>query len=46
MADRVSRAVRRPGEVKAYLELHIEQGGSLESEGTDIGIAEGFVGIR
>ena len=45
-ADRVSRAVRRPGEVKAYLELHIEQGGSLESEGTDIGIAEGFVGIR
>ena len=45
-ADRVSRAVRRPGEVKAYLELHIEQGGSLESEETDIGIVEGFVGIR
>ena len=45
-ADRIARAVRRPGEVKAYLELHIEQGGSLESEGTDIGIVEGFVGIR
>lgn len=45
-ADRISRAIRRPGEVKAYLELHIEQGGSLESEGTDIGIVEGFVGIR
>lgn len=45
-ADRISGAVRRPGEVKAYLELHIEQGGSLESEGTDIGIVEGFVGIR
>jgi len=45
-ADRISQAIRRPGEVKAYLELHIEQGGSLESEGTDIGIVEGFVGIR
>ena len=45
-ADRISRAIRRPGEVTAYLELHIEQGGSLESEGTDIGIAKGFVGIR
>ena len=45
-ADRISRAIRRSGEVTAYLELHIEQGGSLESEGTDIGIAEGFVGIR
>lgn len=44
--DRISEAVRRPGEVKAYLELHIEQGGSLEKEGTDIGIVEGFVGIR
>ena len=45
-AGRISRAIRRPGEVRAYLELHIEQGGSLESEGTDIGIVEGFVGIR
>jgi len=45
-ADRIARAIRQPGEVKAYLELHIEQGGSLESEGTDIGIVEGFVGIR
>ena len=45
-ADRISWAIRRPGEVKAYLELHIEQGGSLESDGTDIGIVEGFVGIR
>ena len=44
--DRISRAIRRSGEVTAYLELHIEQGGSLESEGTDIGIAKGFVGIR
>lgn len=44
--DRISEVIRRPGEVKAYLELHIEQGGSLEKEGTDIGIVEGFVGIR
>ena len=45
-AERISQVIRRPGEVKAYLELHIEQGGSLESEETDIGIVEGFVGIR
>ncbi len=45
-ADQISRAVRNPEEVKAYLELHIEQGGILESEGKDIGIVEGFVGIR
>ena len=45
-AETISRVIRRPGEAKAYLELHIEQGGSLESEGTDIGIVEGFVGIR
>ena len=44
--DRISGVIRRPGEVKAFLELHIEQGGSLDSEGTDIGIVEGFVGIR
>ena len=45
-AGRIPRAIRRPGEVRAYLELHIEQGGSLASEGIDVGIVEGFVGIR
>ena len=45
-AEQIFQVIRRPGEVKAYLELHIEQGGNLESEGADIGIVEGFVGIR
>jgi len=35
-----------PGELAAYLELHVEQGGVLESSGTCIGTVEGIVGIR
>jgi N-carbamoyl-L-amino-acid hydrolase len=37
---------RRKGEVAAYLELHIEQGGILESEKINIGVVEGIVGIN
>ena len=37
---------RKPGSIAAYLELHIEQGGTLESEKVDIGIVEGIVGIN
>ncbi|MBO0689237.1 MAG: Zn-dependent hydrolase [Candidatus Dormibacteraeota bacterium] len=38
---------RRPkGELAAYLELHIEQGGVLEAEGRRLGIVTGIVGIR
>jgi N-carbamoyl-L-amino-acid hydrolase len=38
---------RRPGERRAaYLELHIEQGGRLESANLPIGLVEGIVGIR
>ncbi len=44
--DRLAEAVRRPGEVRAFLELHIEQGGTLEAEGAQIGVVEGIVGIR
>ncbi len=44
--DRLAEAVRRPGEIKAFLELHIEQGGTLEAEGAQIGVVEGIVGIR
>ena len=32
--------------VRAYLELHVEQGGILESEDISIGVVEGIVGIR
>lgn len=44
--DRVREAVRKPGSVKAFLELHIEQGPILEAAGTKIGIVESIVGIK
>lgn len=37
--------LRTPGDVAAYVELHIEQGGNLERERLDIGVVEGIVGI-
>jgi len=37
---------RKRGDIAAYLELHIEQGGILDSEKIDIGIVEGIVGIN
>jgi len=43
--DRLAEARRRPGFFHAYLELHIEQGGSLERLGLPIGIVEGIVAI-
>ncbi len=36
---------RQPGDVAAYVELHIEQGGNLDREKLDIGVVEGIVGI-
>jgi N-carbamoyl-L-amino-acid hydrolase len=44
--DRVGEAVRRPGEIAAFLELHIEQGAVLEAARMPIGIVQGIVGIR
>jgi len=35
---------RKPGDIFAYLELHIEQSGSLEVEKINIGVVEGIVG--
>jgi N-carbamoyl-L-amino-acid hydrolase len=35
---------RKKGDVFAYLELHIQQGGSLAAEKIDIGVVEGIVG--
>lgn len=43
--ERLDDVVRRPGSIAAYLELHIEQGGTLDGEGTQIGVVEGIVGI-
>jgi N-carbamoyl-L-amino-acid hydrolase len=44
--DAVGQAQRSPGELAAYLELHIEQGGTLERTHTDIGVVQGIVGIH
>ena len=44
--DRLAEAVRKPGELKAYVELHIEQGAILHESDIDIGVVEGIVGIR
>ncbi len=42
---RLGEAARAKGEIAAYLEIHIEQGGVLEERGTPIGVVEGIVGI-
>jgi N-carbamoyl-L-amino-acid hydrolase len=43
---KLSTVRRKRGDIAAYLELHIEQGGILETEKVDIGIVEGIVGIN
>ena len=42
----IAGARRAKGAAHAYVELHIEQGGSLHKEGRDIGVVEGIVGLR
>jgi N-carbamoyl-L-amino-acid hydrolase len=44
--ERLASVRRKRGDIAAYLELHIEQGGFLEAERIDIGIVEGIVGIN
>jgi beta-ureidopropionase / N-carbamoyl-L-amino-acid hydrolase len=44
--DRIMEAVRPKGAHHAYLELHIEQGGTLDKAGVAIGIVEGIVAIE
>jgi len=44
--DRLGQIRRRPGEIAAYLELHIEQGAVLDSKNISIGVVEGIVGIK
>jgi N-carbamoyl-L-amino-acid hydrolase len=43
--DRITDARRAAGSFHAYLELHIEQGGTLDRAGIPIGIVEGIVAI-
>ncbi len=43
--DRIMEAVRPRGAHHCYLELHIEQGGTLDRSGTPVGVVEGIVAI-
>lgn len=43
---KIGEAIRRPEDVKAFIELHIEQGPILEKKKKDIGIVEYIVGIN
>lgn len=44
--DALDKAVRRKGDIAAFIEIHIEQGSTLASKGIDIGVVEGIVGIN
>ncbi|PQB05876.1 Zn-dependent hydrolase [Aureitalea marina] len=43
---KIDQVIRNKGEVAAFVELHIEQGGLLEQAGLQIGIVEGIVGLN
>jgi len=44
--DNIKSCIRHKGDIHAWLELHIEQGGILERENLKIGVVEGIVGLR
>ncbi len=41
----IQSCIRKKGDIHAWVELHIEQGGILEKEKIQIGVVEGIVGI-
>jgi len=43
---RIDEVRRRPGEIAAFIELHVEQGAILDRVGVPVGVVEGIVGIR
>jgi N-carbamoyl-L-amino-acid hydrolase len=43
--DRLAEVVRQDGSVAAFVELHVEQGAVMDTDGIDIGVVEGIVGI-
>lgn len=43
---KIKDAARDPESIKAFIELHIEQGPVLENEGTDLGLVDFIVGIN
>ena len=44
--ERITEAALEPGHYAGFLELHIEQGPTLATEGIEIGVVQGIVGIR
>jgi N-carbamoyl-L-amino-acid hydrolase len=44
--DSLGEAQRPEGSLACFLELHIEQGSTLDSAGVSLGVVEGIVGIR
>jgi beta-ureidopropionase / N-carbamoyl-L-amino-acid hydrolase len=44
--DNLQSCIRKKEEFHAFVELHIEQGGILDKENTQIGVVEGIVGIE
>lgn len=44
--ERLNEVKRNKGDLAAFIELHIEQGGILEEENIQIGVVEGIVGIE
>jgi N-carbamoyl-L-amino-acid hydrolase len=43
--ENIQSCIRKKGDIHAWVELHIEQGGILEKENLQIGVVEGIVGI-
>jgi len=43
--EKLDRVARKEGDIKAFLEIHIEQGKILETKNIEIGVVEGIVGI-
>jgi N-carbamoyl-L-amino-acid hydrolase len=44
--EKLDDAKRKSGDIAGFLELHIEQGGVLETKKIDIGVVQGIVGIK
>jgi N-carbamoyl-L-amino-acid hydrolase len=43
---KLSKAIRHKGDIKSFIEIHIEQGSFLDSGKIDIGVVQGIVGIH
>lgn len=44
--ENLDKVVRRKGDLKAFLELHVEQGAILERKNIQVGVVEGIVSVN